>query len=467
MHSRTSSKAALLLVLSLSGAPALAQSEPEPSGARDELRSQLELRPGGLTADSAAARAVKVAPQVDSAEAAAEQAASAANLGKVGFAPRLDLSAGYTRLSRVDQPPFEFAGMSFDNPFPQILDIYTTQARVSVPVSDYFLTIWPQYDAAQDAADAARYQIQVEREQVATRAREAFYGYVRARAFVVVARDAVALLEAHVSDLEALVGAGQATRADAMQARAQLAEAQVQLASSQGAVTVAASSLRRLLDLPPDQPIHIGEDAFAPIDTEPTAADELLDLALRQRPEVRALRSLLGARENTVDAQKGARWPRLSIFGTLDYLNPNQRVIPQDERFSATWNVGVSLSWSPNDFVGQTVRVGGAELDVIRAKNDLRLVEDQIAIEAAQAASELQVALEAVASAQQGLEAAREAWRSRRDLFGVGEALASDVLDAESALRRAEITQIDAYIRARLAEARMRRVIGRAAATSD
>ncbi|GAB4527628.1 MAG: hypothetical protein Tsb0020_45070 [Haliangiales bacterium] len=438
-----------------------APTPPEPA----DVFAELPITAGGLTATAAAARAVEVAPQVRSAEAASEQAREAFRIGKVAFAPRLDLRASYTRLSEIDQVPFalppELGGGQLDL-FPQILNNYLLRATVSVPLTDYFLTTLPAYRAGDEAATLAAHQRDVQREMAALRAREAFYNHVRVRTSELVVRDAVATLEAHIADLEALVAAGQVTRADLMQARAQLAEAQAQAAASRGAIRVTADILRVLLDLPADAEIAIGEDVLRDLPTSAPDPRALHQAALSERADVQALRALIRVNQHTVEAQEGARWPRLSVVGNFDYARPNQRVIPQEDQFRGSWDVSAVLAWSPNDYVTRGVEVDRANLEVIQARANLEALGDQIAIQASQAASDMQIALENLESTRQGVEAAREAWRVRSDLLGAGEATPSDVLDAEAALRRAQLAQIDAHIAVLLAHVQVQYVTGHA-----
>src|SRR5690606_21369263 len=137
--------AACLLV----SAPLLAQSAPPPDASADppgtagqHENAQPILRPeqGGLTADEVAKIAARVAPAVRVAGAAQEQAERSVSLGRVAFAPRLDLNASYTRLSKIELNTVEFGGMEFEL-FPQILDNYALRASLRFPVSDYFTSI--------------------------------------------------------------------------------------------------------------------------------------------------------------------------------------------------------------------------------------------------------------------------------------------------------------------------------------
>jgi outer membrane protein TolC len=417
-----------------------------------------QLDPSGWTAEKAAARAEEVAPAVRQAAAAQAFAEDTASIGYTGFIPRLDLRGSYTRLSRTDVPP-EFAAF-----FVQIPDSLLLRASLTVPVSDYFFTVLPAFRSVQHAARIAAFQADAEREGVALRAREAFYLYVRTVAAERVATDAVAQLTAYLADLEVLVTAGEGTPADLLAAKSRLAEVRVQRSAASGGVRVAAESLRLLLDLPPDDPITVGEDVFGQTTPAVPKSAQLLEEARRNRPEMLALAALAESADTDVRAANGQNFPRLSVVGNLDYANPNARQLPQQAKFTPSWDLSVVLSWSPNDLVGNTVQVARAELARARVDRDRAALEDALGIGAAQAASDYGVALETITAAEEGVQAAREAWRVRRELLGAGEATPSEALETETALRRAEMQQIDAHVAARLAYARVQHVIGRARA---
>lgn len=430
-----------------------------PVAARAEERPGLPVDPAGWTAEKVAARAVEVAPSVKQAQATRTTAEDAAKLGVSAFAPRLDLRASYTRLSLIDPPNIPGFGE-----FPQYPDNFLLRASLAVPVTDYIFTVLPSFQAAEDLARVASFQAEAESESVALRARESFYLFVRTTAAERVAGDAVMQLEKYLADLEALVGAGEGTPADVLQARSRLAEARVQRSAARGSVRVATEALRLLLDLPAGAAITIAEDVFESARPAAPDAAALVTEAMESRPEVRALHALAESNDAQVRAAHGARYPRLSVVGNVDYASPNQRLFPQVEEFDATWDLSVVLSWSPNDFVSNKVVADQAELERTRVDNDLITLQDMLGSAATQAASDYGVALETISAADEGVTAAREAWRVRRELLAAGEATPSEALETETALRRAELQQIDAHVSARLALARVQHVIGKARA---
>lgn len=447
----------LALAALLAASPALAA----PSTGDEPAALVVPTTPDGWTAERVAARAVAVSTRVSAAEVDRLRAETSADFRAAEFAPRLDLRATYTRLSEIEQPAFSFGEIVVDSPFPQILDQYALQASLTVPITDAFLAILPAWRAAKGTAEVARHQTAAAREQAALQAREAFYGFARVEAARLVADDAVRLLDAYIDDLKALFGAGQVTEADVLQARARRAEAVGQQARLDSARRVAAQHLRILLDLPPDAPIGIGEDVTRP--PAPLPAADVLDGGWRDRPEVAALVALGAVYEHGADAAGASRWPSLSLRGNYTYANPNARVLPQREAFDGSWDVSVILAWSPNGLVSGVARREDALLEVKRTAAELETLREGLALQLAQAVGDYHAATAALTAADEQVEAAHAAWVLQRDLLRAGEATPNDVLDAESALRRAQASLFDVRIDCHLARARVDHAIGRAA----
>lgn len=434
--------------------------QPAKPAADEPAALVVPISPGGWTAERVAARAVEASTRVAVSEVDRIRAETNAEWRVAEFAPRLDLRATYTRLSEIDQPPFQFGELTIDSPFPQILDQYALQASLTVPVTDAFLAILPAWRAAKGTAEVARWQTETERASAALRAREAFYGFARVEAARLVADDSVRLLDAYIDDLAALFGAGQVTEADVLQARARRAEAFGQTLRLASAHRVAAENLRILLDLPPDAPIAIGED----ITRSPAGLPDgdALASGWRDRPEVAALTALGTVYQHSADAAGASRWPSLSLRGNYTYANPNQRVLPQAERFDGSWDVSVILAWSPNSLVSGIARREDALLEVDRTTAELATLREGLALQLAQSVGDYQAATAALAAADEQVAAAHAAWVLQRDLLRAGEATPNDVLDAESALRRAQAALFDVRIDCHLARARIDHAIGRA-----
>ena len=152
--------------------------------------------------------------------------------------------------------------------------------------------------------------------------------------------------------------------------------------------------------------------------------------------------------------------PQLAVVGAIDYANPNQRIFPQTAEFRATWSVGVNLTWSPNAFAAARHRAAGIDATVAEAEAQLRSLERAVTIEVYQADAALRAAAASMQSAQDAVDAAREAYESRVLRFEAGAATSNEVLDSETAVRRAQVDLVDAHLGYRLARARLDYALG-------
>lgn len=469
------------------GAGSAAQLAPDQLA--DALREQLAVLVDdhGISSRDAVRRAVASAPSLESAERVVLASEAATRLAWQGFFPQLEGSFRYTRLSRITQPNFSFGGDALDpsiaqpivdgldDPnaralwtgllsafggddsgftFPVILNNYAFRVSVTYPLSDLLFTILPGYRASQAAESAQRAQIAVEQRTIALRASEAFYGLARARGGSVVANKAVEQVMAHRQQVAALVEAGAAARVDLMRVDAELARARVAAARTQGAAAIAERSLQVLLHAP-GEPVGLAEDFAAPLPALDPDVEELIRRALRERPEMRAMREAVRAREAAIRVELGRRYPQLAVQGNIDIANPNNRIIPQQEEFRTTWDLSVVLRWSPNEMGQARQRVEQARAQVLALEADMMALEDAVRLEVAQAHEELRASLLAFEAAVVGLVAADESYRVRREQLEAGAAVTADVIDAESELTRARLDVVDAGIAVRLAKARL------------
>jgi outer membrane protein TolC len=211
---------------------------------------------------------------------------------------------------------------------------------------------------------------------------------------------------------------------------------------------------------PPGRPYEIGENLFDEPSIRERSEQALVSRALAQRLEFRALLAAGASLDARRSSSRAGRWPRLDAFGNAYYANPNARVIPPRDEWRASWDVGVQLTWSPNDVlitdsVESEIEAQQEELNVQR-----RMLEDTIRQEVHDARERLIRARAAAQASERGLAAAEEAYALRRLLFEVGRATSADLLDVETELLRARLEVVSAAIERRAAAADLAYAVG-------
>lgn len=411
---------------------------------------------GGLSGDAVAARAVEVSPRTKLADATLGNARRRSGRAYSVFVPRLDLSAGYRRLSEVDIPEQLEAFM------PAIFNTYSVRATLRVAASDYFLTLGDYYDSAKQLEVVANHQRDAEIQAVAYEARREYLQLARAVAATTLSRHRIAQLGHFSDEIRVLVEGGEVGSVNLGQAKVRLAAAKAVARADEASQRIAEQALRRRLQLPADSPVGIAEPLTRQVPAVPTDLPALVAQAQAQRPEALALQALASAHGHRRDAVEMERYPTVALVGDVNMDNPNQRVIPVKDKFNTTWSAGVEIRWSPSDLATKDDALDDASLEVIRAEQQLRSLRDRIVLEVSGAYENALAATDTVQTLQASVEAAEETLRIRTALFRSGEATSREVLDAELDLRQAQLQWVDAALSVHLAMAALSHATGAA-----
>jgi outer membrane protein len=436
----------------------------EPQGTLDE---RLAPPPGGgLTADQVASRAQETSfdaaarrEAIASAEARLEQA-------KAAYYPRLTLTARYTHLSPVNQVlPIGgnmMGGGSSNVTLPVVYDQIFTQAGLTIPISDYVLRVSQNYASASRNRRAAVLDEQATRLKVALDGRQAYYGWLRARAQVIVAERSLEQERGHLVDAHHAFDVGTTSKADVLRVESQVAAAELVLEQSRNLAVLMEEQIRTAMHDPSKQPYAIGEDLRA--DQPLTAAQDVASLeaeAIERRLELRALDETAWSLREQAKSTRAGNYPRLEGFGDVIFANPNPRYFIQDNTFKTTWDVGVQLIWSPNDILTTGPQSQDAEARANQIELQKAGLRDSVKLQVLQAYQALKEAEVAVQTAKRGLAAAEEGYRVRRELFRNGRATTVELLDSQGDLTRESTNSINARANLLFAKAALSHAIGR------
>jgi outer membrane protein len=454
----------------------------------------LQVKPGGLTADEVARRAVKTSPTVRARQAEIAAAQAKVDDAVAKFIPRLTLKASYQRLSEVDNalegamvgtlepsntirigpcpPPnsteqcavtesgMPIGASAFE--FPSLVDNYALNASLSLPISDYLLRISSSIAATQENRRAAELQKQAEILKVESDARVAYYNWLRTVSGGAVAQASLQRFKALLDDARAAYEVGTVTKADVLRLEAAVAGTELAITETETLRRLSEEQLATYMD-EPVKAYQVGENAAvdAARVSVPKDLNKLIANAYQQRLELQALKAASASIREGSDAIAISQYPRLDAFGDVTVANPNQRIFPQEEEWNATWAVGLSLSWNVNDALSGSAQ--SAELEATRAKleADTESLERGIKLEVTSAYLDIKKARVAIETSLRASAAAKEAYRVARDLYRVGRATTTDLISAESELVEASIKQINASLDYRVAKVKLAHAVGK------
>ena len=479
--------------------------EPEPPEFDNPIVAALQPVPGGLTSTQVAQRSVETSPMLAAKQAEVEVAEAQLDQTLYQFIPRMEGSATYVRMSQArlnfalpdqggflvgaqnegiltfgpcgdiplincitdseGQPvaavPLEFDLGVSDPP----LNAYTLQAQLGVPISDYIARLPVAKKAGKAQIRAAEYAAKAENLTTQRDARSAYYDWIRAIASKVALQESLERTAARLLDAEAAFEAGIASKADVMRLDAAVA--------TLTAASIRADNFQRLSEQSlavqmgeegfPDY--QIGENLFAPTAPLPNADDlqALIRESLEQRYEMKAFAATTESLEYGIKTTRAGYYPRLDGFAEATYANPNQRFFPLEPVFNGSWSAGLSLSFVINDALNTSVQIKELEANQRALEAQRVALERGLTLEVAFAFAERQSVLAELEYIERATESAIEGYRVAVDLYQVGNATTTDILDAEYERVSATLSNINAKIDLRIADIKLQYAAGRLA----
>ena len=190
--------------------------------------------------------------------------------------------------------------------------------------------------------------------------------------------------------------------------------------------------------------------------------DELLALAVQQRPEIRKLRADIASLRKNVDMSSAGYWPTLSMFARYTRW-PSRRPdrifnFDLEENYQAF--AGLDFRW--NLFSGRTTvaAVEGAEISVRKTEASYENSVRQVEREVLDGVENLRVLYEVFRLARQGAGSAEEAVRLADGQYKQGRGTSLELRDAELRLTQARLGVIEARFDIEVALETLRRAVG-------
>jgi outer membrane protein len=271
----------------------------------------------------------------------------------------------------------------------------------------------------------------------------AYYAFVGAKSGVVAAETSVKDAQTTLEAAQARLAAGVGTELEILQARSSLDQRLYGLASASGQVNIARGMLAQAMGIPADTPLQVAEPSVEmPSSIPKDDISRRIDEAMKQRPDIAALRATVASRQAAVRVAGAALWPSLYVNGaaSLNYFDTNAGKDMQDNDWS--YGGGVSVQWPIFDGF-QTVN----EREIARAQADA--ARAQLAQAELAASADVWVRFNGYATAVQkyeysaaSLASATAAYNLALDSYKSGLRSILDLLGAESLLAQARSLQI-------------------------
>lgn len=368
--------------------------------------------------------------------------------------PSLNVNAGYTRLNTSPTLDVATAGGTLQSG-PIFRDNQYVSGTVQMSLPLYAGgRISAGIDAAHDAAIGASEMQQAAASALKLDVAESYVGVLRARHALQAAASSVESLSAHVHDVQHLVEGESVPMSDLLAARVALVNAEQARLRASNAVEIAQAVYNRRLGQPLERVPELDERVRADAALADRPIEALVPYALESRSELKGLAAQAQALTAQSRAEVGKLRPQVALTGS--YMHFDNQILDRQD-FSS---VGVSFTWdlfdggqarSRADGLRSASRAQQHRLDDLRSQIALEVRESWLGVQEAQA--RLKASGEAVAQATENL-------RMSRELYGVGLATNTQVLDAVVLQVNAVNNRDNAVLDEGLSKLRLARAVG-------
>lgn len=457
-----------------------------------------------LSLDDAVVRALRMGDETRVAATQVELADAQVALARAGGLPQLRLNGNYTRT-------FESArGQAVGSFFAQT-NTYSASARFDQTIFQGG-RVFAASRAASRLRRAARLTEEETRAEVQLDVVRAYLVALLADRLAEIQTTNAFLAGERLTQVERLEQGGRAARYDVLRARVERANLEPFVVQARSARELAELELKRLLDLPVEQPLRLTTridsasvgGILAAVEGEATlvAADPSSGVVpnggtatgtarqpLPDRPSIRAAELVLGARRAGVAAARADWLPTISVFAQAGYgAFPNTGFprgsgvtsvdtipcvyTPIDPSFRCTRSsnnggwfsdqlAGVQFSWNLFDGFRTKANIDLAKAQERLAATMLEQERERVALEVAAARAQLRSAQAIYAARRQNAGEAGEAFRLASLRFDRGLGTQLEVSDAQLAQLTAQTNEAQSIYDLYLAAAELARALGR------
>ncbi len=289
---------------------------------------------------------------------------------------------------------------------------------------------------------------------------QAYYNVLGAKAVLVSSKTAEESYKKSYDETKRRYELGLVSASDKLLAQTSYENSKLAVIQAENAVKTGMGNLAQLLNLPPDTDFDLArpKPKSEHLDLEvQKPVDELIDIALSQRPDLRANKSSLEASKYNEDVVKSSALPSVSVGAGLGYRDNWHNSNP----YQYSTNVGLSLSVPLFTGFSDTYKITKAKYQTRQAEATVANTEDTVKNEVWTAYQDYQTAVSSHKISLTVLESAKENQKVAFAMYKVGKGSILNLLTAESQLANSRKESIVSFYSVLTQKAKLYRAIGR------
>lgn len=417
-----------------------------------------------LTLDAAVARALAQSEEIRLAEAQVRETNGQVREAFAGALPQINGSVTYTR-----QFASIFQGLGGDNADTGFTNIFKNSPfgapnswALELTASQLLFSggkVGAGLAAAKSARDAARYTRQENATDIAFRVQQAYLNTQYRQRLLAVAATAIDEARKQLHQVQLFHQAGTRAEYDLLRAQVDAANQEPAVVAAANDYELAVLELRRLVNVPLEQPLQLITPLIAEDGTIPVVVEG--ELSAAERPAVAAAEAGVRVQQQLLKAVKADRWPTLSVSSTFSEQAFPTDALPFGDQFRRNWNAAVKVSVPLfNGFRTEgTVARFRAQLERATATRDN--VREQAAMDLVRAKGELQRTQVLLLARGETVQQARQAQRIAQVRYTNGLATQLEVSDARLLLQQAQVNEAQAMRDYLMSIAQIEQALGR------
>jgi len=249
--------------------------------------------------------------------------------------------------------------------------------------------------------------------------------------------------------------AGAVPKADVLRAQVEVSNAQLALIRAENLIPLAQGNLNLSMGRSVEKPVEVTPSAQPPIRPEQMDLSLSLDQAVQSRPEIKSALKKIEVSQSNIQAARSAYGPRLRAEGSYGWRDSD--FLPQDE----DWALGITLEWPLFTGFARKHRLARAKADLSKEEAEAERLKLAVRQEVWNAFSRVTEAYQTLETTQTLVQDALESHRLSRERYEAGAGTITELLDAQTALARAEATRVEAEWDYQIALAQFKRATGR------
>jgi len=284
-----------------------------------------------------------------------------------------------------------------------------------------------------------------------------YYGVLAAGQLVAVAEAGVASAQSHLDQVKARIKLGDAAEVDVYPAEDDLARARLDLIDARSNVRLALATLKNDMGVPPRADLQVAESA-PPEEGEITSLGQALEVALQNRPEVRASLASVDGSRSALALARIRRGPLADLSGQY------ARNYSEWQLENSGWDVFLTLSYPLFDGHATKADETAARASLVRAEADRQRTINQVGLEVERSLVEVERARERVVASAASVAAAEARLAAAEGKYRQGIGILIEVIDARVAVTNARAGRVRSRYDHQIALVGLRRALGTLAA---